>query len=314
MTVVARPGAGVVCEEPTVFAVDEAGHPVAFGRSAESLIGRSAGRICLVRPLVHGELSEPQLAERGLSMVLGGIGVSRRSRADICAIVPACQTNVQSRALLVALERVGAKRVELVPAPLACALGARLPIDDAAGSMVVDLGGGSTSIGVVALGGTVVAERVRLGGGDLDDAIRQCCAEKFGVLITAAMAEKVKLAIGVALPAMVEDLAAQCHGRDADNGEERTVLLDAHVVAEAVDPVIGAIVDGCVGALASVPPELGNDLLYRGIHLSGGGALLAGFDRRLARATGLPVHVVDRPEHCALDGALQMLRGPYWSS
>lgn len=297
---------------PTVLATNGSGsRAVAFGAVALELGGRGAGGVRIVRPIRRSEIEDLGMARLAVDLLFSQLGVSRWSRAEVCAVVPAATTGVQSRALAGLLEGAGARRVQLLESPLAAAIGARLPIADSAGCMVVDCGAGSTGIGVYALGGTVVSRRIKLGGSDLDGAIRAYCLAKANVLLDLGQAEEIKWRLGSAAALGSAASEIEVLGRDSGSGAVRSIVLHPEDLAEAVEPVVGGIVAGVVAALGAIPPELGTDLIGQGIHLVGGGAAVAGLDLRLARATSMTIHLVERHELCALDGVLSFVGGDH---
>jgi rod shape-determining protein MreB len=295
-----------VCE-PTIAAVDLAdGRLVAFGTEAARMRGRAAGRIALVRPMRHGQLLDLTLTDSILSHLLRRAGASWRRRPLVVACIPGGATGVQRRALERGVRHAGASRVQLLDHQTACAIGARLPIEDAAGSMIVDIGGGTTEIGILALGATAAFATVPIGGGDLDESIRDHCRRELDLIVDRWTAEQVRQAIGSTTSAG-DEAKAEVRGRDAGDGSERTVVLSSTELYDVMDARIREIVAKLVAAIQHAPPDLANDLLHRGIHLAGGCARQTGLPERIRAETGLPVHVVASPERCALQGALRCI-------
>jgi rod shape-determining protein MreB and related proteins len=294
---------GPVVDCPTATAVDlSSGRLLAFGREALEMQGRAAGRVAIVRPLLHGQLTELDLAEEFLAGVLAAAGASWHHRPSVLACVPGGSTGVQRRAVERGLRRGGARQVRLIEHQIAAAVGARLPIAEAAGSMVVDIGAGTTEIGILALGATAACVTLPVGGTDLDEAIRDHCRRQLELVVDAATAEQVKRAIGSAWGWNDE---AKVRGRDLASGRPRTVVISRSELLEVIEEPLRQIVAALVGAIRSAPPDLGNDLLARGMHLAGGSARLLGLQDRIAAETGLAVHVVERPELCTVTGGLR---------
>jgi rod shape-determining protein MreB len=307
-TLVAVPGAGIILDEPTIAAVDLGRQRlVAFGSVAVSMRGRCAGEVGMVPPVSHGQLTDIRLTSAVAKELL------RRSRSrsvtqpTVLCCASGAATGVQRRALDEAFRRAGAGSVRFVEQQVAVALGCGLRIEEPVASMVVEVGAGTTEIGVLALGGLVTQASVPLGGGDFDEAIRQSCARDFELTIDRATAEGVKLAVGSAW--VTEDDKVEVKGRDVSNGLPRSVVISRSQVAAAIAPRVERILAAAASCISSAPPDLANDLLNRGLYLAGGGALLTGFAKRLATETGIPVHLVEDPEHCAIAGALRCLVG-----
>lgn len=301
-------GHGVVLlEEPTLAAVDDnSGRLVAFGSEALGLPQNGAGRVRLVRPVRHGQLADLAVAEDALGEVLRRAGASRIAPPRVLVCVPVGATQVQRRALERALRHAGVRQVRFVEQPVACAVASDLRIEEPAGTMVVDIGAGTSDVAVLALGGIATSASVALGGDDLDDAIRLHLARRHGLVVDPDVAAEVRAAIGT-----VDERAGEAHvevlGRDQGTGRTRSAILARSelrpILAELVAPVLAA----AVASITDAPPDLANDLLGAGLVLAGGGALLDGLDRRLASATGVPVHVSPLAGRCAVLGASRCL-------
>jgi rod shape-determining protein MreB len=301
-TLVAVRGHGVVVDEPTIAAVDLARNRlVAFGNEAAGLRGRCAGEVGIVRPVTHGQLADLDLTAAVAKQLLRLAKVGSVSPPTVLCCASGTATNVQRRALDRAFTRAGAERVRFVELPVAVALGSGLRIEEPIASMVVDVGAGTTDIGVLALGGLVTQASVPVGGGDFDEAIKNLCSRQLDLVIDSATAENVKYEIGSAW--VEDDDKVEVRGRDASNGIVRSVVISRTEVADAIAPRVDRILAAAVECISSAPPDLANDLLNRGLFLAGGGALLTGFAQRLATATGIPVHLVEEPERCAISGA-----------
>lgn len=298
---------GLLLDEPTLAAVEiGSGRLLFFGEQAAAHRGRSAGEVQLMRPVRHGQLQDLALTDQICDLILQRAKQAGHSRPDVLCCVPAAATSVQRRALERSFREAGAKRVEFLEHAIACGMGARLRLDEPVASMVVDVGAATTDVAVIALGGVVTEASIAVGGGDFDAAVRMLCQRSFDLVIDRETAEVVKCTIGTAWPS-VED-KVEVHGRDSSSGEARTVVLSRSEVASAIAEQVDTIVRACVGCITSAPPDLANDLLSRGLHLAGRGGLLDGFSRRLARATGIPVHLVDSPGLAAVTGAARCLK------
>lgn len=309
VTRVAFRGGGKVVDCPTVAATDLAsGRLLAFGREAEEMQGRAAGRVRIVRPMVHGQFTDLDLAEGFLAGVLSAAGARWHRRPSVLACVPGGSTGVQRRAVERGLRRGGAREVQLIDHQTAAAIGARLPIQEAAGSMIVDMGAGTTEIGILALGATAASVTVPVGGLDLDEAVRSHCRRQLDLVVDHATAEQVKKAIGSAW-GLHDEAKAEVRGRDLATGEVRTVVLSRSELLDVMSEPLREILASLVGAIRSAPPDLGNDLLARGLHLAGGSARLLGLRERIEDETGLRVHVGERPELCTIHGALRCSPG-----
>ncbi|MGA2803470.1 MAG: rod shape-determining protein MreB [Acidimicrobiales bacterium] len=301
-TLVAVRGRGVVVDEPTVAAVDLGRNRlVAFGNRALSLRGRCSGDVAFIRPVCHGQLADLDLTWAVARELLRVVRTWSASQPTVLCCASGAATGVQRRALDRAFKQAGAGNVRFVEQQVAVALGSGLRIEEPVASMVVDVGAGTTEIGVLALGGLVTHASVPVGGGDFDEAIRRFCVRDFELVIDLETAEAVKRAIGSAW--VEEDDKVEVRGRDVSNGIVRSVVITRTEVADAIAPRVDRIVHAAVSCITSAPPDLANDLLNRGLYLAGGGALLAGFGKRLASATGIPVHLVENPERCAVAGA-----------
>jgi rod shape-determining protein MreB len=302
-TLVAVPGRGVIVDEPTIAAVDLGRNRlVAFGTDAVGLRGRCAGEVAIVRPVCHGQLADLDLTWAVARELLRLGRTWSVSQPTVLCCASGAATGVQRRALDRAFKEAGAGSVRFVEQQVAVALGSGLRIEEPVASMVVDVGAGTTEIGVLALGGLVTHASVSVGGGDFDEAIQRLCARDFELAIDLTTAEAIKCAIGSAW--VEEDEKVEVRGRDVSSGIVRSVVITRTEVADAIAPRVGRILAAAVSCITSAPPDLANDLLNRGLYLAGGGALLSGFGKRLASATGIPVHLVENPERCAVAGAV----------
>ena len=296
-------GQGIVLAEPSIVAVaTDTGALVGAGNEAKSMLGRTPEHITTVRPMRDGVIADFDNAERMLRYFVGRVHKrSFWSRPRLVVAVPSGITGVERRAVRDAGYSAGAREVHLMEEPMAAAIGAGLPVHEATGSMVVDIGGGTTEVAVLALGGTVTSMSVRTGGDRLDEALAAYAKKEYSLLIGERTAEEAKIAIGSAFPA-ADEPGAQLRGRDLVTGLPRTVDVTAEEVRWALDEPVAGIVDAVTATLDRTPPELAGDVLANGITLTGGGALLRGTDQRLAADTGMPVRVADRPVEAVVLG------------
>jgi len=302
-TLVYASGRGIVLNEPTVIAVNSRTHAVlAIGDEAWRMIGRTPAYIVAVRPLRKGAITDFDITERMIRLLLARAGVSRLNRPRVLICVPSAITEVERRAVEEAARGSGAKGVYLIEQPMAAAIGAGLPIHEPLGNMIVDVGGGTTESAVISLGGIVVRQAVRVGSFDMDASIQTYVRREHAIAIGERTAEEIKVRIGTAWP-MEEEVKVEVRGRDLMSGLPRTVILSPKEVREAIDEQVGAIIKSVVKCLAMAPPDLAQDLIVQGIHLVGGGAMLRGLERRLEAETAVPVHLVEAPLECVVLGA-----------
>ena len=296
-------GRGIVLNEPTVIALNSHTHDVlAMGQEAWHMIGRTPGYIVAVRPLRQGAITDFEITQRMIRLLLQRAGLSRFQRPRVLICVPSAITEVERRAVKEAARQAGATETQLIEQPMAAAIGAGLPIHEPRGNMVVDIGGGTTETAVISLGGIVALQAIRVGSFDIDNAIQAYVRREYGIAIGERTAEEIKLAIGSAFPTENE-VKAEVRGRDLMSGLPKTVILSPEEVREAIDEQVRAIVDSVVQCLGASPPELAQDLIIEGIHLVGGGGMLRGFDRRISEETQIPVHLVEAPLECVVLGA-----------
>jgi rod shape-determining protein MreB len=302
-TLVYARGRGIILFEPTVIALNSRTQDVlAMGNQAWHMIGRTPGHIVAVRPLRGGAITDFEITQRLIRLIFERSGVNRLQRARVLVCVPSGITHVEQRAVLEATRRAGASQTYLIEQPMAAAIGAGLPIHEPLGNMVVDIGGGTSEVAVISLGGIVALRAVRVGGFDLDHAIQAHLRRVHNVAVGERTAEEVKLAIGSAYPTP-EEYKAEVRGRDLMSGMPRTVVLEPEEIREAIAEPVQAVQHAVIQALAETPPELAQDLLEVGIHLVGGGAMLRGLDRLISRETGVPVRLVDMPLETVVLGA-----------
>src|SRR5215203_1394069 len=302
-TLVYSRGEGIIVNEPTVIALNSRTNEVlAIGHEAWQMIGRTPGYIVAVRPLRGGAITDFEITHRLIRMLFQRAGVSRFYRARVLICVPSAITHVEQRAVLEAARRAGAAQTFLIEQPMAAAIGASLPIHEPLGNMVVDIGGGTSEVAVISLGGVVALEAVRVGSFDIDAAIQSYVRREYGLAIGERTAEEVKLAIGSVFPTD-DEYKAEVRGRDLMSGMPRTVVLEPEEIREALAEPVQAVMHSVIQALAETPPELAQDLLEVGIHLVGGGAMLRGLDRLISRETGVPVRLVEMPLETVVLGA-----------
>ena len=294
---------GIILNEPTVIALNTQTQDVlAMGHEAWQMIGRTPGYIQAVRPLRKGAITDFDITQRMIRLLLKRSGVSKFNRPRVLICVPSAITEVEQRAVYEAARRAGAAGAYLIEQPMAAAIGAGLPIHEPLGNMVVDMGGGTTETAVISLGGIVALQAIRVGSFDIDAAIQTYVRREYGIAIGERTAEEIKVAIGSAYP-VVDEVKAEVRGRDLMSGLPKTVILSPEEVRAAIDEQVSAIVDSVIQCLGQAPPELAQDLIVQGIHLVGGGGMLRGLDLRLAEETAIPVHLVDAPLECVVLGA-----------
>jgi rod shape-determining protein MreB len=296
-------GEGIVLNEPTVIALNERTQDVlAMGKDAWQMIGRTPAYIVAVRPLRGGAITDFDITQRMIRLLLKRSGVNRFNRPRVLICVPSAITEVERRAVEEAARRAGAAGAYLIEQPMAAAIGAGLPIHEPLGNMIVDVGGGTTEVAVISLGGIVALQAIRVGSFDIDASIQAFVRREYGIAIGERTAEEIKITIGSAYP-VDDSMKVEVRGRDLMTGLPKTIILSPEEVRDAIEEQVGAIVDSVVSCLGEAPPELAQDLIMQGIHLVGGGGMLCGLDRRLSEETALPVHLVDAPLECVVLGA-----------
>ncbi len=303
-TLVFVKGKGIVVQEPSVVAIDrETKQVLAVGEEAKRMVGRTPGTIVAVRPLQDGVIADFDVTER---MLRHFIGLANRRigffRPRVVIAVPSGVTEVEKRAVIDATLSAGAKDARLIEEPMAAAIGCGLPVQEPSGNMVVDIGGGTTEVAVISLGGIVTHRSIRVAGDELDEAIVQHVRRNYNLLIGERTAEEVKHNIGSAYPMEDDDRTMDVRGRDLVTGLPKTVTLTAEEVREAMSEPIAAIVEAVRVTLERTPPELAADVMEKGIMLAGGGALVRGLNKLLQEETGMPVHIADDPLTCVARG------------
>ena len=306
-TLVYTRGEGVVLAEPSVIAMNQrTGEVLAMGRDAWKMIGRTPAHIVAVRPLRKGAITDFDVTQRMVRLLLERVGVSRLNRPKVLVCVPSAITAVERRAVTEAAKSAGAADAQLIEQPLAAAIGANLPISEPVGNMVVDIGGGTSESALLSLGGVVAIEALRVGSFDIDASVQAHVRREYGVAIGEVTAEEIKLVCGSAAETAGE-MRAEVRGRELVTGLPKTIVLTPAEIRRAIDEPVSAIIDSVVSCLAQAPAELAQDLLVQGLHLVGGGSLLSGFDKRLADEAGIPVTHVEAPMECVVMGAGQCI-------
>jgi rod shape-determining protein MreB len=307
-------GQGIMLREPSVIAmVRDTGEVKAVGDEAYRMLGRTPGNITAVRPMRDGVIADYDLTEKMLQAFVRKVvtGPGRFFRPHIMVCVPSGVTEVERRAVLQATREVGARKAFLIEEPLAAAVGAGVDIAEPTGSMIVDIGGGTTDVAIISLGGIVVSESLRIAGNEFDEALIRYIRHKENLLIGDRTAETVKMKIGAAiLPEGEQDEEIEVRGRDLINGLPKTITVRTADTVEALEEPIQKIADGVRRVLELAPPELVSDVIDRGIIMTGGGSLLRNFDELLRRTTGIPVAVAENATDCVALGtgkALDML-------
>jgi rod shape-determining protein MreB len=297
-------GRGVVLNEPSVVAVNTRTSAIlAVGTEAKRMIGRTPGNIVAIRPLKDGVIADFDTTERMLRYFIQKVHRRNRFvRPRIVVCVPSGITGVEQRAVREAAYSAGARRVFIIEEPMAAAIGAGLPVHEPTGNMVVDIGGGTTEVAVISLGGIVASASIRTGGDELDAAIITYVKKEYSLMLGERTAEDIKMAIGSAFP-LTEEPHAEIRGRDLVSGLPKTIVVSAEEVRKAIEEPVNSIVDAVKMTLDKCPPELSGDVADRGIVLTGGGALLRGLDERLKHETGMPIHITDNPLHCVALGS-----------
>lgn len=307
-TLVYVKGLGIVLCEPSVVAIQKNTHHVlAVGQEAKRMLGRTPGSIVAIKPMKDGVIADFEISESMLRYFIRKVHKRKTFvRPRIIVAIPSGITEVERRAVKDSAEHAGARQVFLVEQPLAAAVGAGLPIQEPAGNMIVDIGGGTTEIAVISLGGIVCARSLRIGGNELDDAVTQHLKKIYNLMIGERTAEDIKIKIGSAYP-LEEELSMEVKGRDLVSGLPKTLTISSEEVREALSEPVVLVLEAVRATLEKTPPELSADLVDRGIILTGGGSLLRNFDKLLSEETGLPVHLADDPLTAVAEGAGKVL-------
>jgi rod shape-determining protein MreB len=297
-------GKGIVLNEPSVVAINTSSTGiVAVGSEAKRMIGRTPGNIVAIRPLKDGVIADFDTTERMLRYFIQK--VHRRSRfaqPRIVVCVPSGITGVEQRAVKDTAYAAGARKVYIIEEPMAAAIGAGMPVHEPTGNMIVDIGGGTTEVAVISLGGIVCSESIRTGGDELDESIMSYVKKEYSLMLGERTAEEIKMSIGSAFP-MPDEPHAEIRGRDLVSGLPKTIVVSAEEIRKAIEEPVNDIVDAVKATLDRCPPELAGDVMDRGIVITGGGALLRGLDERLRHETGMPVFLAEDPLHSVALGS-----------
>jgi rod shape-determining protein MreB len=302
-TLVYQKDRGILFGEPTVLALNrETGAVLAMGEEAWRMIGRTPGYIVAVRPLRSGAISDFDVTEKLIRLILQRSGVGRLTRPKVLICVPSALTEVERRAVEEAALSAGARSCYLIEEPMAAAIGAGLPIHEPLGNLVVDVGGGTSEVALISMGGIVTNTAVRVGGFDLDAAIQNWVRREYTVAIGERTAERIKIAIGSAFP-LAQEEKAELRGRDLATGLPKTLLITSEEIREAIAEPVRVIVAAVVECIGGSPPDLVQDVLTHGITLTGGGGMLSGLDMLLSQEAEVPVHVTEQPLEAVVIGA-----------
>ncbi len=307
-TLVHVKGKGVVVREPSVVAINKKNDEIlAVGDAAKEMIGRTPGNIVAIRPMKDGVIADFDITQAMLKYFIRRAIVSSvfsKPRVVIC--VPSGVTEVEKRAVEEATLQAGAKEAYLIEEPMAAAIGANLPVEEPSGSMVVDIGGGTSEVAVISLGGIVTSKSLRIAGDELDEAIAHYIKKEYNLMIGERTAEEIKITIGAAYPKAKEE-TFELKGRNLITGLPKNITVTSTEITEAIKETVNAIVDAIKFTLEKTPPELASDIMERGIMLTGGGALLSGLDKLISEETGMPVYIADKPLDCVVMGAGKVL-------
>ena len=293
-------GKGIVIQEPSVVAVSEGNQIVAVGDEAREMIGRTPGAITAIRPMKDGVIADYVITEAMLRYFIKKAGRSF-TKPDVMISVPCGVTSVEKRAVRDAAIKAGAREAYLIEEPLAAAIGANVPISGPSGNLIIDIGGGTSEIAVIALGGIVVSRSLRVGGNRFDEAIASYIRKKYNLMVGERTAEEVKIAIGTALT-LERELHMEVRGRDLIAGLPRTIPFTSSEVTEALEQPLQQVVSSVRAVLEETPPELSSDIIDKGMVMSGGGALLRNIDKLLTQVTGVPCHVAENSLDCVALG------------
>jgi rod shape-determining protein MreB len=303
-TLVTVKGRGIILDEPSIVAIDkEKNRILAVGKEAKRMVGRTPGNIVAIRPLKDGVIADFDTTEKMLRYFIQKVHKNIAfARPRIVMCVPSGITAVEKKAVVEATEQAGARAAYIIEEPLAAAIGANLPIDEPTGSMIIDVGGGTSEVAVLSLGGIVVSRSLRIGGDEMDEAIIYFLKKENNLLLGERTAEKIKMEIGSAFPLENEE-KMEVNGRDLVTGLPKTIILTSQQIRSALEKSLVDIINSVIEVLDNTPPELSSDIMKRGIVLTGGGALLKGFAERISRETHCPVYMAENPLACVAIGA-----------
>ena len=295
---------GIVLREPSVVAIQAGTKRVlAVGEEAKRMLGRTPGNIIAIRPMKAGVIADFEITEAMLRYFIKKVQNRKKLvRPRVVIAVPSDITEVEKRAVKDSATRAGAREVFLIEEPMAAAIGVGMPVEEPAGNMIVDIGGGTTEVALISLAGIVSSRSVRVGGDEMDECIVQYMKRVYNLMIGERTAEEIKITMGSAYPLEGGEITAEVKGRDLVAGLPKTLTITSEEIREALQEPISSIIDAIRITLERCPPELSSDLVDRGMVLAGGGAMLAGLDKLIAEQTGLPVHVADDPLSAVAEG------------
>jgi len=307
-TLVHVKGKGVVLSEPSVVAIQrDTGAILAVGEEAKRMIGRTPGNIIAIRPLKDGVIADFDVTQGMLKYFISKALKSRTFiKPRVVVGVPSGVTEVEKRAVIDATLQAGAREAYLIEEPMAAAIGAGLDVREPSGNMVVDIGGGTTEVAIISLGGIVTSKSIRVGGDEMDEAIIYYVKKEYNLMIGERTAEEIKITIGSADPDL-KDETMEIRGRDLVTGLPKTLKITSHEIKEALAEPVNSIIDAIKVTLEKTPPELAADIMDRGIVMTGGGSLLSGLDKRINQETGMPVHIAENPLDCVAMGTGEVL-------
>ncbi|HAW60305.1 MAG TPA: rod shape-determining protein [Actinobacteria bacterium] len=297
-------GQGIVLIEPSVVAIEkDSGKILAVGSEAKKMLGRTPGNIVAIRPLKDGVIADFDVTESMLRYFIQRVHKRRFAvRPQVIVCVPSGVTEVEKRAVFEATLQAGARAAYLIEEPMAAAIGAGLPIQEPTGNMIVDIGGGTTEVAVISLGGIVCSESIRIGGDEMDEAIISRIKKEYNIIVGERTAEEIKIEIGSAYP-LPDEEDAEVRGRDLLTGLPKNIIISSEEIRGAIEEPLSAIILAIKSTLEKTPPELSSDIMNRGIVLTGGGSLLKGLDERLRQETGMSVHLSEDPLTCVVVGS-----------
>lgn len=307
-TLVYVKGAGIVINEPSVVAIQrDSGAVLAVGEEAKLMIGRTPGNIAAIRPMRDGVIADFDITENMLRYFISKALKSRHFiKPRVVVGIPSGVTEVEKRAVIDATLQAGAREAYLIEEPMAAAIGAGLEVYEPAGNMIVDIGGGTTEVAVISLGGIVTSRSIRIGGNEMDEAISYYVKKEYNLMIGERTAEEIKIEIGSAvLDKDIENMSVR--GRDLVTGLPKTISITAKEINGALEETVNSIIDAIKTTLEKTPPELAADIMDRGIVMTGGGSLLTGLDKKVNQETGMPVHIADEPMNCVVMGTGKVL-------
>jgi rod shape-determining protein MreB and related proteins len=296
------PKQGIIINEPSVVAVTDDNRVLAVGEEAKEMVGRTPDTITAYRPLRDGVIADYRVTEAMIRYFINKVsGSIRLSRPEVMISVPAGATSTEKRAVIDATKQAGAKEAYIIPEPVAAAIGADIPIDTAAGNLVVDIGGGTTEVAIISLGGIVACNSVRIGGNRIDQAITEYIRKKYGLAVGDQTAEEIKIELGSAIKSDKEK-SMEIRGRDMIAGLPKTITISANEITEAMQNELEKIIQAIKSVLELAPPELSSDIIDRGMVMTGGGSLLRSLDRLFTKSLGIPCHVASDALLCVAKG------------